>query len=632
MCDVTCVAHTAAYQAVPPLRLTQNRSSLAYRDLRLSILLRTAVTIRAKAGDWNRTRGLAAGHDARVTYHKEGVVKMDLPRFKGGILTALAVGLFLVGAAPLQRQQPVPRSELDNMHARLERLERENQELTKKIQFRQLAEEQQIGVLYQPPAGQSLVGEAMSEAAVKKIVSDYLKQQKEEEENKKKGYQELTNKPPLNGKWDNGWTLQSPNKDFTIRAGVEAQADAVWMHADDAVKQVGNGGVGPVTDGTNIRRGRLDVKGTMYETFEYQMQYDFNLGVTVRNAAGTGPTVINSPQPTEFWGMFKHLPLVRQIRIGNQKPLWSFENWTSSRFQDFMERSLGWDAFAEDQNNGFLPSICMLNWTEDERMTFQAGLGKNNRSGFFYNTQPGNYIAEGRFSFNPWYEDNGRFMLHLGLGGMIADTSNGVARFRSRTLLRNGSNQNQPIMTEARMLADRESRLVPEFAMNLGRWYVQAEYYMAWATNARTLAAPGVNLGTWSGHAYYVQLMYFITGEYKPYNRHMGRYERIIPHTNFYWTKSCGNTCFGSGCWLTGVRYSYVNLNDKGGVNGAGAGPSGAMPSSAAVSDVSWVVNWIMNPNARMMFDTIFEHREAANTPQSNGNLVGFGMRMQFDY
>jgi phosphate-selective porin OprO and OprP len=466
--------------------------------------------------------------------------------------------------------------------------------------------------------------------AVKKIVNDYLKAKKEGEDRKKKAeeneFKEVTNNPPLLGKFDNGWMLQSADKAFTMRAGVECQADAAWASASDSA-QFGKGGIGDVTDGVNIRRGRLDARGTIYENFQYMIQYDFNLATAV---AGS---VFNSPQPTEFWGMFTQLPFVRNIRIGNQKPLWSFENWTSSRFQNFMERSLGWDAFVEDQNNGFIPSIVMLNWLDNERMTFQAGVAKNNRSPFFYNQQDGATMAQGRITFLPWYEDNGRFLLHLGLGGMYADADQDTVRFRSRTLLRNGSNQTENILTEARMFGDNESRLVPELVMNLGPFYLQAEYYMAWVNHARSRANPNQILGTFFGHGYYVQAMYFLTGEYNPYNKQLGRFERIIPKSNFFFLKD-GNckTIFSSGCWLTGLRYSFVDLRDLGGVNGGVTTPLGAAASSAGVYDISWALDWIVNPNARVMFDLTYAHRQTANTPQSNGDYQGFGMRMQFDY
>ncbi len=432
----------------------------------------------------------------------------------------------------------------------------------------------------------------------------------------------------LKGLFDEGWQFRSSTGNFVLRPDVEVNLDTVWLNAENQVQFAGPGAIGPVTDGINIRRGRLGAKGTMYNNFEYMIQYDFNLATTVRNASGTNTSVINSPNPTEVFGMFTHLPIFRNIRLGNQKPLWSFENFTSSRFQNFMERSLGWDAFVEDQDNGFIPSIVMLNHTENAAWVYQAGIAKNNRSGFFFDTQSGAYMAEGRTVITPWFEEEGKYLLHLGVGGMYADTDNGIARFRARTLLRNGSNQVHPIVSEARMFANNESRLVPEFVFQYGSLSIQSEYYMAWAGGVRTFASgrSGPVLGTWYGNSWYVQANYLLTGEFIPYDRKLGRWGRLIPFHNF--STSDG----GWGAWMIGARYSTLNLNDLGGVNGGATNPSGYSASSARVNDVSLAVNWIANPNTRIIWDGIYENRTTANTPASNGSLYGFGMRLQFDY
>lgn len=215
---------------------------------------------------------------------------------------------------------------------------------------------------------------------------------------------------------------------------------------------------------------------------------------------------------------------------------------------------------------------------------------------------------------------------------MYADSDRGQVRWRSRTLIRNGSNQSQPILTEARFFASNESRLVPEVCVQLGSFYIQAEYYMAWAANTRTMANPNVDLGTFFGKSYYVQAMYFLTGEHNPYNKQLGRWERIIPHSNFFWMNGGCRRIFSSGCWLTGVRYSYIDLRDFAGVNGAAVTPLGSTPSSAGVYNLDWSTNWILNPNARIMFDVTYGVRTTANTPGSNGPYGGCGMRMQIDF
>jgi len=57
---------------------------------------------------------------------------------------------------------------------------------------------------------------------------------------------------------------------------------------------------------------------------------------------GTTPGIYR-PTPPAFG--LDPAPWVGNVRIGNQKPPISFEHMTSSRFLNFMERSLGFDAF-----------------------------------------------------------------------------------------------------------------------------------------------------------------------------------------------------------------------------------------------------------------------------------------------
>ena len=45
---------------------------------------------------------------------------------------------------------------------------------------------------------------------------------------------------------------------------------------------------------------------------------------------------------------------------------------TSRRFLNFLERSLGFDAFIENGNNGFQPGVLLYDWVLDERAKLAA--------------------------------------------------------------------------------------------------------------------------------------------------------------------------------------------------------------------------------------------------------------------
>lgn len=535
---------------------------------------------------------------------------------------------------------------IQELKTRMEQMEKQNQQLQQKVQ--QMQQSGGTEASEQAEEGNPAPGGNLSEDSVRKLIADYMQEDAAKklaaEEAKKKAdseaFSEITNDTPMTGIFDNGFLLTSKNKAFTARVGLEVQADAVWQQAPFNV-QFGKGGVGYLSDGVNLRRDRVDVRGSAWDNFLYLCQWDFTFAqqITPATLNTVNSNVFATPQPMEVWGQITDLPLVRNIRIGNQKPLWSFEDWNSSRFQDFMERSLGWDAFVENQNNGFIPAITMLNYTENERACLQLGIAKNLKGLYFWQDPPtnGNDLAEARVTFLPWYCQNGRYMMHLGLGSMYGDAFNDIVLFRARSELRDSNNLLHEIVTAARVNAHSEARLCPEFYMALGPVYFQAEYYGAWAfdastmTSAPTYTAKPRNVGTYYAYSYYIQSFIYLTGENYLYNRQLARLEQPNPQTNFFWHRGCGKSVFGTGCWLTGIRYNWINLGDEG-VNGSAVAANGGQTSSAGVWDWTYSLKWIMTPNTQVMWNYDIESRNAATTPQSNGYIKGFGMRFQLQF
>ena len=157
---------------------------------------------------------------------------------------------------------------------------------------------------------------------------------------------------------------------------------SIWYSASDAFQAPPggvNGGVGPVRDAFNFRRGRFEMDGTLWEVIDFFMEWDFinTADVDPANPAVPGD-VINTPVPTDLWVQITHLPILGNFRVGNMKPPISFEHLTSSRFLNFLERSYGFDAFIGGLDNGFRPGFMLWNKTENERATAAIGLFKNN--------------------------------------------------------------------------------------------------------------------------------------------------------------------------------------------------------------------------------------------------------------
>ena len=149
--------------------------------------------------------------------------------------------------------------------------------------------------------------------------------------------------------------------------------------------------------------------------------------------------------------------------------------------------------------------------------------------------------------------------------------------------------------------------------MVLGSLTVQAEWAGQFLTQA--VAPNGQNQGTVFYHGGYAEVLYFLTGEHQDYVRHEGVFGRVVPRQNFHWKKGdCFRAC---GAWQVGVRFSYVDLNDKGIQGGQ-------------LYDWTAGVNWFLNPNMKLQFNYILEHRDQPGaTP---GWINGIGLRAAYDF
>jgi len=559
-------------------------------------------------------------------------------RIPGGML--LGVGLLLLGTATVRGQAPPE----DDWKARLERLEEMNRQLQQTNQ--QLLKRIESLESSPAPKGMSVPiqseeaeqGAPVDKGAVQKIVSDYLKSEDEKkkkaEEDKKKAeadtFIEVGKDLTMKARWDYGLWGETADKSFRVHVGGRTQFDAIWMSAQDNV-QFGVNGTGPVRDGVNFRRARLEVDGTMYEVIDWWCEYDFfNTANVDPTLPATQANTINVPAPTDLWVTFTHLPVVGNIRVGNQKPPISFEHLTSSRFLNFLERSFAFDAFIGGLDNGFRPGISAFSTFAEEHGTWAIGIFKNQNQVFGWNVGDGETDVTARVTYLPYYEHDGRCLVHVGLGASHRDADEDTLRYRARTLLRNGPAVLQTVMADARMLASGETLLVPEFVMQFGPFLLQSEFFGVWAQDvffpiAPTPGNPRVRRGTCFFPSYYVEALYFLTGEHRDYNRRtretnrQASWGRVVPYENFFCVRDgCRGLCLGRGAWQVGARYSYADLVDNGVFGGV-------------VHDVTLGLNWFLNGNMKVQWNYIWEYRDLP-VGTSNGQLHGFGMRLAYDF
>lgn len=532
-----------------------------------------------------------------------------------------AVGLLGVLSSFAAAQEISP--ELRQLQQRVEALERQNHELRQTIVDRLPPVDQADGVVRDLPAG-PLRG--ASEDQIRSVVEEYLKQ-REAEEAKEAAFlaeqaaaegHEVGSDLNMKASWRNGLELETEDGDFRVHVGGRTQFDTAWfsvpenLEANPAATGLNN----LYQDGVDLRRARLRIDGTMYETIDWAVEYDFVNAVRGRNSGGTGTTDFTVPAFTDIWWHFKEVPFFQNIRVGNQKEPIGFEHLVSSRFLPFMERSFNQDSFYGGAFNGFTPGVSAFDEYADQHGTWAIGLFKPTDNVFAYNVDDGDYAVTGRLTYLPWYVDEGRGLLHVGGSFRQASTVHDAIRFRTRSPVRAGIAPTWPTPADTGViLGDDVTWLNGELAAVYDRWTFQSEYLVSFLTDA---ARGGVTADTLTYSGGYAQLMYFLTDDHDHYDLERGTFGRMKPTGNGFWVKGCDGPIFGRGAWQTGVRYNYLNLNNNG-IDGG------------ILHDCTVGLNWFLNPNMKLQWNYSATFRDAAQV-DANGWIHGFGMRFAQDF
>ena len=163
------------------------------------------------------------------------------------------------------------------------------------------------------------------------------------------------------------FTVASDDGDFKFRVGGRIQMDAA-TYGEDGLRH---------NDGTELRRVRLFAQGTLWQYWNYRLQYDFT---------GSG---INGLQDAyiDYAGLN---PV--SIRFGHFKEPFGLQNMTSSKYVLFTERAL-MSAFSPGRNIGIQLGTHGDNWT------LNAGLFGQGRDGALADDDEGlGFSSRGTFA------------------------------------------------------------------------------------------------------------------------------------------------------------------------------------------------------------------------------------------
>ena len=447
----------------------------------------------------------------------------------------------------------------------------------------------------------------------------------------------------MTAKWNYGLQAESAHKDFRVNVGGRIQMDQVaFTEGPGPAQPQDQGGLAPLLrNAIDFRRARLRVDGRMYELYDFVGEYDFSNQLNAN--AATFPTessLGNYAAITENWIQIREVPGVGIIRGGNQKDPFGFEHMTSSRWLNFMERSYAQDLYEGPFNNGFVPGVRLLNTTDDKRATWSVGAFKNTVNPFgFIDNSSGN-AAVGRLTWLPYYEDEGKKLLHLGVAGRAMQTNNGQVRYRTRGNLRDGppGPLNAIYLDSGLLGGDWINQMGLELVGNNGPWSFQSEYFANWLYNTTSatgafdpkspnygtagLQPNGAPCGTYFTNSGYAEVLYFVTGESRAYDRLEARFDRPIPRNNFYVVRDpTGRLRASEGAVQLAMRYQYACLSDHQ-INGG------------TLNALTFGVNWMFNPNSRLYFNYDFAYRDFTNNlnNDASGWITGFGTRLAFDF
>ncbi len=478
---------------------------------------------------------------------------------------------------------------------------------------------------------------------VERIVADYFQKQEaaKAEAAAAPGWYVVGTDTALSAKWNYGLELESKNKDFKVHVGGRTQLDTSFFNGDQYLEvpsslggingSLSGGGSQPLTDSIQFRRARLRVDGTMYEQIDFAFEYEFLNDVSVASPTATSNALATTaPAATDLWVNFNSLPILGNIKVGNQKNPIGMEHLQSSRFLDFIERSFNQDLFYGPFNNGFSPGILAWDMLLDERATYAAGVfaaNMNSSTNIFGYGLNNEWVYSFRGTLLPYYETDGRYLVHIGTSYEHRAADDGHVRIRTRGNIRNGPPGpfNAVYADTTYLQAESQDLLNLEAATAWGPWMVQAEYCFSYtydAVQSINVAAP-VNRGTVVSHGGYVEMLYFLTGEHRAYSKERGAFDRVVPFANsFRVIGNNGRICQGWGAWQVGIRYDHADLNN--------AGINGGMLDAVTLG-----VNWFFNPNSKLQFNWDYTHRgdvttNLATTP--SGEVFGFGTRLAVDF
>jgi phosphate-selective porin OprO and OprP len=440
-------------------------------------------------------------------------------------------------------------------------------------------------------------------------------------------------KPDL--KFKDGMTIETADGQHSISLNGRLHADYRNFSGYDSSNTGTNSAA--ASDGFDIRRARLGLKGKLYENYEFEVSTDLASPANGNTSSVLDVAFLNI-------NYFKGA----QLKLGQFKMPMNLEKVTSANNIDFMERSFV-NQFAPNEDRGvMLWGIPKDGFTYALALSNGEGKNRNEKDSRVDELE---YLARGTVNFAQLM-DNKEAVFHLGAAFSSTDLSKNSAKVGETDATKFDTNflaGSNAVRTEGRGVsfftfpsvvgianvdnAIERQRTALEGVAAYGPFKFQTEYMQtSFSGNLTAAKAFDVDVDTW-----YAEALWMITGEKYADMYKEGAFGAIKPKNNFALGKE------GMGAWEIGLRYSQFDASDFNSPLFVGSAATAANGVSTAISKTgstfeadAWTagIKFVPNPNTRFLINYIQTSFDTpvtiAGKPEDNEKAIT--MRAQYNF
>jgi len=381
-------------------------------------------------------------------------------------------------------------------------------------------------------------------------------------------------------------SFRTADGDFTADIRALVQFDSAYYSQSKAPAGT------DLSSGSNFRRARLGVQGTLFKDWSYQFLYDMGGSGSEGSSIASAYIQYDGLGPVHW-------------RIGAYPTPESFDDTTSASDLVFLERAQPADLARSIAGSDGRDGTTLFYYDDNvfAAASYTGDLVQD--TGVFDEQQAG----VGRIAWRVLQDGDSNLAIGADstyvfkLADNAAGHSPAAVRLRERPELNVDDNSIRLIDT-GNINASKYWEWGLEAAGNWHNFYAQGGYFNFDVTR-RASALPDPSFNGW-----YLQGSWVITGEAKPYNTATGSYSIPKPDNVFSFDHA------GLGAWELAGRYSVLDLNDNAGTAGHTAPAGGIRGGEQKIWTAG--INWYPNNAIRFVLD--YQHTDVSRLTNAGGD------------